>query len=498
MGRPRHLTQKATQAATQESSGHIKWDKSLDERLAVRLIQSWKQWEMGNKTQISKGWAQDLGIALDPRGLRTKNHILTMLKHYNEAKELGDKTGAGEIEEEQVDEDGKVVIVKVSVLAQQKRKCRTFEILDPMLGQRHGNAKENPVGLDEGGIRLKARDRDMDDVASITSSTFSQSSAIMGTFVGDETGPLFGESLQALDEPVDPLDLSDVDQPPANQSSTNTPIEKRVQKMSKLFGKKGNEPGGRGGNKSGTRGQLDIPPMPKKRTSAKLTIDDEVTLDNFNPGMASSKRPRVMSNRNSFSKPADFMGIWEENTKSRRDKYEAAKLKYIVQTDPQFIREREKDRHLEIEKTQIEKLRAENERNMILIRQYEIAASLNKDIEEVFPGALALAKGKAAVAAAEPRGPLSNVLDGVLSRNGRNGNRGCESAVVLNRNVGMGSWVGPSVVAKGSKPTPKLSLSSRRLQDRHTVNLDEIEDEKENIEEIDDEDGYDDDDDELN
>ncbi|RPB28089.1 hypothetical protein L211DRAFT_846053 [Terfezia boudieri ATCC MYA-4762] len=251
--------------------------------------------------------------------------------------------------------------------------------------------------------------------------------------------------------------------------------------------------------------------------------------------MASSKRPRVMSNRNSFSKPADFMGIWEENTKSQREKYEAAKLKYIVQTDPQFIQEREKDRHLEIEKTQIEKLKAENERNMILIRQYEIVASLNKNIEEVFPGALALAKGKAAVAAAEPRGPLSNVLDGILdgvmSRNGGNRNRlgggesrlgggesrlgggesrleGGESTVVLNCNVGMRSWVGPSVVAKGSKPLPKPSLpslpslSSRRPQDRLMVNPNEIEDEKENMEETNDEDGYkdgyDDDDDELN
>ncbi|KAF8422130.1 hypothetical protein BGX38DRAFT_1279905 [Terfezia claveryi] len=470
-----------------------------------------------------------------------------MLKHYNEAKELGDKTGAGEIEEEWVDENGKVVMVKVSILAQQKRKCRSFEILDPILGQLHGNAKENAVGLDEGKIHLKTRDRDMDDVASIMSSTFSVSSPspevspqdivstrryrvsrVVPVEPEDETGPLFGESLQALDDPINPLDLSDIDQPPANQSPTNTFIQKRVQKMSKLFGKKSNECGGRGGNKSGTRGQLGIPPIPNKRTSAKLTIDDEVTLDDFNPGMASSKRPRVMSNRNSFSKPADFMEIWEENTKSWREKYEAAKLKYMVQTDPQFIQEREKDRYLEIEKTQIEKLKAENERNMILIRQYEIAASLNKNIEEVFPEALALAKGKAAVAAAEPRGPLSNVLDRVLdsvmSRNRGNRTRlgggesrlrggesrlgGGESTIVLNHNVGIRSWVGPSVVAKGSKPLPKPSLpslpslSSRRPQDCLMVNPNEIEDEKENMEETNDEDGYedgyDDNDDELN
>ncbi|KAF8422222.1 hypothetical protein EV426DRAFT_575267 [Tirmania nivea] len=256
--------------------------------------------------------------------------------------------------------------------------------------------------------------------------------------------------------------------------------------MSELFRKKGNEPGGRGGNGSGTRGCLDILPKLNKRASAKLTIDDEVTLDNLNPEMASSKRPRVMSKCNSFSKPADFMGILYigGNTKSQRDKYEAAKLKYIVQTDPQFIREREKDRRVEIEKTQIEKL---------------------QDIEEVFTRVLALAKGKAAVVVAEPLGPLSNVLDGVLSRNGLRGirglgnrNRGGGTAVMLNRNAGKGSSARLFVVTKGPKPTPKLSLPSHRLQDHHMVDPDEIENEEENMEEIDNEDRYNNDEDELN
>ena len=44
----------------------------------------------------------ELGITLDPKGLRSRNHIITMLKYYNQAKDLADQTGAGEIEEEQI------------------------------------------------------------------------------------------------------------------------------------------------------------------------------------------------------------------------------------------------------------------------------------------------------------------------------------------------------------------------------------------------------------
>ena len=74
------LPRKAAQKLSKEQNGgHIKWEKSTDERIAMRLAKNWKEWEAGNKTQFCCTLATELGITLDPKGLRTKNHIMMML-----------------------------------------------------------------------------------------------------------------------------------------------------------------------------------------------------------------------------------------------------------------------------------------------------------------------------------------------------------------------------------------------------------------------------------
>ena len=84
----------------------------------------------------------------------------------------------------------------------------------------------------------------------------------------------------------------------------------------------------------------------------------------------------------------DFLEIWEEDSKGQQEKYAAARLKYASQTNEKLLEQRDKDRLVELQKIEIECICAENEKNIILIHQYEIAASLGKPIEEVFPGAL--------------------------------------------------------------------------------------------------------------
>lgn len=59
---------------------NIKWDKSIDEGIAIRLAKHWKEWQGGNKTQSCRLWAAELGIKLDPKGLRTKGYIITVME----------------------------------------------------------------------------------------------------------------------------------------------------------------------------------------------------------------------------------------------------------------------------------------------------------------------------------------------------------------------------------------------------------------------------------
>jgi len=45
------------------------------------------------------------------------------------------------------------VTVALTLRDQQKRICKVLDILDPVLGELHGNSQMNPMGIDEGGIR---------------------------------------------------------------------------------------------------------------------------------------------------------------------------------------------------------------------------------------------------------------------------------------------------------------------------------------------------------
>ncbi|KAF8417582.1 hypothetical protein EV426DRAFT_645764 [Tirmania nivea] len=148
------------------------------------------------------------------------------------------------------------------------------------------------------------------------------------------------------------------------------------------------------------RGRLDIPSSSKR---SHLVIDNDLTFDDPTP----RKRGKAAA-----KDKVDFMSIWEQDTLGQREKYTAAQLKYKALADPALLmrqaREKDKDRMLELQKTQ-------NERSLILIRQYEIAASMNKPIEELFPGALAAsvvvtADVLKAPPAPKQKGPLSGVL----------------------------------------------------------------------------------------
>lgn len=118
MGRPpaqRKLSAKALQAKeskeAEATDQHIKWDKAMDERLAVRLANKWKSWEGGNKMSLCREWSKDLGIVLDPKGTRTKNHVMTLLTQYKVAKELENATGSGDIVEKRKTESGDWVCI---------------------------------------------------------------------------------------------------------------------------------------------------------------------------------------------------------------------------------------------------------------------------------------------------------------------------------------------------------------------------------------------------
>ncbi|KAF8419359.1 hypothetical protein EV426DRAFT_616055, partial [Tirmania nivea] len=174
-------------------------------------------------------------------------------------------------------------------------------------------------------------------------------------------------------------------------------------------------------NKQATKSFPDTPPIipaipsncgrlviPSSSKGSRLVIGDDLTFDDPTP----RKRGKAAA-----KDKVDFMSIWEQDTLGQREKYAAARLKYKALVDPALLmcqaREKDKDRILELQKTQ-------NERSLILIRQYEIAASMNKPIEELFLGALAAsvvvtADIFKAPPAPKQKGPLSGVLAGVLN-----------------------------------------------------------------------------------
>ena len=148
----------------------------------------------------------------------------------------------------------------------------------------------------------------------------------------------------------------------------------------------------------------------------------------------------------------NFLSIWQSDTAAQRDKLSAAKLQCQAIVHHQVlattVRERGKDRILELQKVQ-------NEKHMILLHHYEMAASMGKSMEVLFPIAWSAAaaafnnaslESESALPLTPSRRPLSGVLSEILCGN-------------LHSRIGSAGGTSPS----GAKPTITIYEGKEKL-----------------------------------
>lgn len=126
----------------------IKWSGHLSRMLALKVKAQYKsKYLLGNKIQVAKQWAVDLGISHnDEKGDRTKAQVHQLLKKYKDAKDLQMKTGSGDTTRTTI-VNGKEVETIWTLKQQILEICPLYEILDSFLG----DAYKDPVNTKDVG-----------------------------------------------------------------------------------------------------------------------------------------------------------------------------------------------------------------------------------------------------------------------------------------------------------------------------------------------------------
>lgn len=86
MARRARKAKDTASGAMSEHEEHVKWHKSLDERLAIRLVETWGACGKSNQTQVGRTCARELEIMLHTTDTYTKYHITVILNSYKDAK----------------------------------------------------------------------------------------------------------------------------------------------------------------------------------------------------------------------------------------------------------------------------------------------------------------------------------------------------------------------------------------------------------------------------
>ena len=143
-------TRSSTQQSQRDTTGtSIKWSGHLSKMLAYKMKDEYKEkFLTGNKIQVSKQWAVELGIRLkDEKGEKTKAHVHQLLKKYKDAKELQLKTGWGDTTKITIVK-GKEVETPWTERQQILDICPLYDIFDSFLG----NAYKDPVNMKDVGV----------------------------------------------------------------------------------------------------------------------------------------------------------------------------------------------------------------------------------------------------------------------------------------------------------------------------------------------------------